>query len=149
MRAADGSEYPEAAAWAVDLLPRRVRAGEPEEKTIGYADGEVGQPFTSGNDGVWSPVIEQRLRDSGERVDVARRLRSHVELKIAAMMGQRGRVHSEAVINHAPCGSQRGEDYRGCHGTLATMLPEGATLTVHGTQQDGTYYSHTYRSTRD
>lgn len=145
VRAADGSEYPAAAAWAADVLPRRVRAGEPGEKTTGYADGEIGQPFTSGNDAAWSPAIEQRLRTSGEAVDVARRLKSHVELKIAAMMRARGRTHSEAVINHVPCGSQRGEDYRGCHDTLSAFLPEGATLTVHGTTQEGTPETHTYR----
>lgn len=145
VRAADGSEYPAAAAWAADVLPRRVRAGEPGEKTTGYADGEIGQPFTSGNDAAWSPAIEQRLRSSGEAVDVARRLKSHVELKIAAMMRTRGRTHSEAVINHVPCGSQRGEDYRGCHDTLSAFLPEGATLTVHGTTQEGTPETHTYR----
>lgn len=145
VRAADGSEYPAAAAWAADALPRRVRAREPNEKTTGYADGEIGQPFTSGNDAVWSPVIEQRLRNSGEHIDVARRLKSHVELKIAAMMLARGRTHSEAAINHVPCGSQLGANYRGCHDTLSSFLPEGATLTVHGTTQDGKPYSHTYR----
>lgn len=127
----------------------RVAASGPrpraEREDHRYADGEIGQPFTSGNDAVWSPVIEQRLRSSGEAVDVARRLKSHVELKIAAMMLARGRRHSEAVINHVPCGSQRGEDYRGCHEALSAFLPEGATLTVHGTTQEGKHYSHTYR----
>jgi hypothetical protein len=31
----DGSYYPAAAAWAVDLLPRRVREGEERERTVG------------------------------------------------------------------------------------------------------------------
>ncbi|MGH3932872.1 MAG: hypothetical protein ACRDTF_23190, partial [Pseudonocardiaceae bacterium] len=31
----DGSYYPVAAGWAVDLLPRRVREGEERERTVG------------------------------------------------------------------------------------------------------------------
>jgi len=70
-------------------------------------------------------------------------LRSHVELKVAAMMIVQGRRHCELTINHAPCGSQP-QQIRGCHQVLGPYLPRGYTLVVHGTTQQGKPYSHTY-----
>lgn len=142
----DGSKYPPDAAWAADIMPPRVKTGQPNQKTIGYADRELNQPFTSGNDQEWSPRVQQRLRERGIPLDMARRLKSHVELKVAARMIERGQTHSELVINHVPCGSQQGTT-GGCHAALDKFLPEGTTLTVHGTTPQGTPYSHTYRGT--
>ena len=141
----DGSQYPAAAGWAADIMPPRVRRGQPQQRTIGYTDGQLEQ-FTSGNDQTWSPYVQERLREHGTPLDVARRLKSHVELKVAARMVQRGQTHSDLVINHVPCGSEQG-DAGGCHDTLRSFLPEGTTLTVHGTTQQGNPYSHTYRGT--
>lgn len=71
-------------------------------------------------------------------------LSSHVEMKVAASMLQRGKQHSELVINHAPCGSQPHQQYSGCDQELERFLPEGRSLTVHGTTQQGKWFSHTY-----
>lgn len=143
VRAPDGSRYPAAAAWCVDELPRRVRELQPREKTIGYVDGAL-IPFTSGIDGTWSPSIVRRLTELGVRRLKADYLRAHVEMKVATMMIQEGRRHSELTINHVPCGSQP-RQRNGCHQILELYLPRGCTLTVHGTTQQGEPFSHTYR----
>ncbi|WP_139273997.1 DddA-like double-stranded DNA deaminase toxin [Saccharopolyspora flava] len=142
MTAPDGSRYPRAVGWAVDVMPRRVREGQ-GDRTVGYADGAVGQPFTSGHDQTWTPLILERARAVGLPARFAGLLGSHVEMKVATAMIQRGRRHSELVINHVPCGSQAGQR-PGCHQALEKYLPEGHTLTVHGTTQGGEPYSHTY-----
>ncbi|MCP2255217.1 SCP1.201-like deaminase [Prauserella aidingensis] len=143
--AADGSRYPAAAGWCADMLPRRVREGQAGERTTGYADGSL-TPFRSGNDDTWSPAIRQRIVELGLPARRASFLASHVEMKVATMMITTGRRHSELVINHVPCGSQP-RQASGCHQYLARYLPEGYSLTVRGTTQDGTPYSHTYEGT--
>ncbi|MBB5159912.1 hypothetical protein BJ970_007512 [Saccharopolyspora phatthalungensis] len=137
----DGSEYPAAAAWAVDEgLPPRVQrgAGSP---TVGYVRVN-GLPtrVQSGADG-FSDMVDQRLQEIGVRRPLD--LRRHVEMKIAAMMTRTGDQHQEVVINHAPCGSEPGQT-RGCHDMLERFLPRGRSMTVHGTTADGKPFSHTY-----
>ncbi|QIZ33485.1 DddA-like double-stranded DNA deaminase toxin [Saccharopolyspora sp. ASAGF58] len=137
----DGSEYPGAAAWAVDEgLPPRVQrgAGSP---TVGYVRVN-GLPtrVQSGADG-FSDTVDQRLREIGVRRPFD--LRRHVEMKIAAMMTRTGDQHQEVVINHAPCGSEPGQT-RGCHDMLERFLPRGRSMTVYGTTADGKPFSHTY-----
>ncbi|PKW15324.1 DddA-like double-stranded DNA deaminase toxin [Saccharopolyspora spinosa] len=117
----DGSEYPAAAAWAVDEgLPPRVQrgAGSP---TVGYVRVN-GLPtrVQSGADG-FSDMVDQRLQEIGVRRPLD--LRRHVEMKVAAMMTRTGDQHQEVVINHAPCGSEPGQTRgamtclnRSCHG---------------------------------
>jgi hypothetical protein len=144
VQARDGSHYPAAAEWCVDLLPRRVREREPGEKTCGYVDGRL-TPFISGRDGGWTPKIEDRFAElkivTKEFGDV---VKSHVEMKVATMMIHEQRQHSELVINHAPCGSQPGKP-PGCDQVLEPYLPKGYTLTVHGTTQQGEPFSKTYK----
>lgn len=140
----DGSYYPAAAAWAVDLLPRRVREGEERERTVGQvmlAGTSVGQ-MTSGRDGTWTSDIQRRLRELGIRVRI--RLENHVEMKVAHMMIHGGSQTGEVVINHVPCGSLPRQAI-GCHQVLERYLPSGYTLTVHGTTQQGRPFSWTYR----
>jgi Double-stranded DNA deaminase toxin A len=140
----DGSYYPAAAAWAVDLLPRRVREGEERERTVGQvmlAGTSVGQ-MTSGRDGTWTSDVQRRLRELGSRVRI--RLENHVEMKVAHMMIYAGSQTGEVVINHVPCGSLP-QQAIGCHQVLERYLPSGYTLTVHGTTQQGQPFSWTYR----
>jgi hypothetical protein len=140
----DGSRYPAGAAWAVSDLPRRVRAGTADERTVGrlMIGGRDMHTMTSGRDGTWSQDVLARLNELGIRSTL--RLESHVEMKVAQLMIQLGERQGEVVINHAPCGSQR-PLRRGCHQALARYLPIGYTLTVHGTTQDGRPFSHTYQ----
>ncbi|HEX3784001.1 MAG TPA: DddA-like double-stranded DNA deaminase toxin [Pseudonocardiaceae bacterium] len=144
VQARDGSRYPAAAEWCVDLLPRRVRERQPGEKTCGYVDGRL-TPFISGRDGGWTPKIEDRFAKlqivTREFADV---VKSHVEMKVATMMIEEQRQHSELVINHSTCGSQPGRS-PGCDQVLEPYLPKGYTLTVHGTTQQGEPFSKTYR----
>jgi hypothetical protein len=140
----DDSRYPTAAAWAVPDLPRRVREGVPNERTIGrvLVGGRDLHTMTSGRDGTWTPEIRNRLAKLGIRTML--RLENHVEMKVAQLMIQLGERAGEVVINHAPCGSQR-PMRSGCHQVLARYLPQGYTLTVHGTTQAGLPFSHTYK----
>ncbi|MFC5054315.1 DddA-like double-stranded DNA deaminase toxin [Saccharothrix xinjiangensis] len=141
----DGSHYPVSAAWAVDLLPRRVRSGQPGEVTVGQVminDRELGA-LSSGNDGTWSPAIRRRMTALGIRTAI--KLDRHVEMKVAQMMVQTGATHGEVVINHSPCGSPPlPMTDNGCHQILPRYLRRGTTLTVHGTTQDGEPFSETY-----
>jgi hypothetical protein len=64
---------------------------------------------------------------------------SHVETKIAVHMRQEGIRDVTVVTNHQPC-----EGPLGCDTLLPRVLPEGSTLTVYGTTQDGRHTKHTY-----
>ena len=144
VQAQDGSRYPLAAAWCIDLLPRRVREGEPGEKTYGYVDRSFGM-FVSGLDGTWTTFIQRRLDDLRfGKPAVIRIVRAHVEMKVATMMIQEGRRSVQLVINHVPCGSQFGQR-TGCHQVLEAYLPEEYALTVLGTTQQGEPFAKTYR----
>ena len=140
----DGSYYPADAAWAVDLLPRRVREGEEREQTVGQVvlAGTFSGQMTSGRDGTWTPEIQRRLWALGIRVRM--RLENHVEMKVAQMMINTGSQTGEVVINHVPCGV-RPRQAIGCHQVLERYLPSGYTLTVHGTTQQGRPFSWTYK----
>lgn len=141
----DGSYYPANAAWAVDLLPRRVREGEEREQTVGrvvLAGTFFFGQMTSGRDGTWTPEIQRRLPALGIRVRM--RLENHVEMKVAQMMINTGNPTGEVVINHVPCGV-RPQQAIGCHQMLERYLPSGYTLTVHGTTQQGLPFSWSYR----
>ncbi|MGP4016851.1 DddA-like double-stranded DNA deaminase toxin [Saccharopolyspora sp. 5N708] len=142
--ASDGSHYPQEAAPVIDVLPRRVREKEAAEKTVGYVDGSVTNRFTSGRDQTWTPAILARARSVGLAPRLAAFVSSHVEMKVAAMMLQRGQRHSELVINHVPCGSQPNQP-TGCDQVIERFLPAGYTLTVHGTTQTGRPFSKTYK----
>lgn len=56
------------------------------------------------------------------------RAAADVELKIAAEMRDSGITDAPVVINNVPCKGQTS-----CDDLLGVVLPEGSTLTVHGT----------------
>ncbi|MEU3625360.1 hypothetical protein BS329_30635 [Amycolatopsis coloradensis] len=58
-----------------------------------------------------------------------------VELKIAAEMRDSGITDATVVINNVPCKGQAC-----CDDLLGVVLPEGSTLTVHGTGGFTTVY---------
>ena len=138
----DGSRYPEQAAWCADVLPPRVKRGA-QQRTVGYADGSYNR-FTSGRDGTYSPQIRQGLIDAGFYPDSADFLSSHVEMKAATDMIMQGKSESELVINNRPC-QAAGPMLPGCDEALERYLPEGYTLTVHGTTQEGEPFTRVYR----
>lgn len=142
VQARDGSYYPLAAAWCVDLLPARVREGQ-GDKTVGYVNARL-TPFVSGRDGSWTPMVERRLERLRFAEDLADFISSHVEMKVAIMMITCGMRVAELVINHMPCGS-RPDQRTGCHQVLEHCLPRGYTLVVHGTTQRGEPFTATYQ----
>ncbi|MFD9891382.1 DddA-like double-stranded DNA deaminase toxin [Amycolatopsis sp. NPDC059027] len=136
----DGSRYPVGAAWAVSMLPPRVRGRK--QRTVGYAkiNGRVIPASFSSRPDAWADTAGHRLRERG----LPDYLRFHVEIKLAALMIDTRATEAEVVINHAPCGSEPGTG-GGCHETLEEFLPEGYKLTVHGSTANGEPFSHTYR----
>ena len=121
-----------------------MREGEYGEKTHGYVDGAL-DVFISGLDGTWTALVEQRLADLRVTTSlVVKRVRSHVEMKVATMMILESRSRTQLVINHVPCGSQPGQ-LTGCHQLLGPYLPLGYALTVLGTTQRGEPFAKTYR----
>lgn len=82
VRAADGSDYPAAAAWAVPELPARVQGKR--DKAVGRIkiNGRaLPVPVESGMD-TWSDRAGERMRSLG----TPEYLRSHVEMKLATLM---------------------------------------------------------------
>ncbi|PXY16670.1 hypothetical protein BAY59_38255 [Prauserella coralliicola] len=112
---------------------------------MGFADGSL-VPLTSGQDGTWTPAIRQRLTELGFPNQTARRLGNHVELKVAAKMLLEGSTHSEVTINNEPCRA-RSRMLLGGQEVLPRYLPEGHTLTVHGTSQRCEPFTETYEGT--
>jgi len=86
-------------------------------------------------------ATQQYLQENGMGQTV---IGSHVETKVAVHMRQEGIQDVTVVINHQPC-----EGPLGCDTLLPRVLPEGSTLTVYGTAQDGTHTKHTYTGRQD
>ncbi|QXV57347.1 hypothetical protein CVV72_10205 [Amycolatopsis sp. TNS106] len=108
-------------------LPGPVTRGR-GVKTQGrwFAPGKTMAPISSGRD-KYTEQVNQVLADAGcpyVPVTVA----ADVELKIAAEMRDKGITEATVVINNTPC-----EGPASCDALLGVVLPEGSTLTVHGT----------------
>ncbi|WP_352243197.1 DddA-like double-stranded DNA deaminase toxin [Lentzea sp. NBRC 105346] len=84
-----------------------------------------------------SRAADERLRRLGLRMRAAKT--SDVEMKVAARMIRAGVQHATVLINNTPC---RGR--LSCDTLVPIMLPEGATLTVHGVNEDGTLFRKRY-----
>lgn len=139
--APDGSEYPVEAAGVLPLLEPRVEVGS-GRPTVGH--GTIGgRPIgemRSGRDGL-SERIEERVRAVGIRT--RRALGNHVEMKLASLLVDSQTREGTIVINNAPCGSEPGS-FPGCEQYLDRFLPQGYSLTVHGTTAQGKKFSQTY-----
>ena len=108
----------------LDKLPNRARDG----KTRGFRLG--GDPDTpelvSGHDD-----YQQKARDFifdrklGPKPYHRLAIESHVEVKFAIMMRERGLTNETIVINNIPC-----DIPYGCKRYLSDILPPGARLTV-------------------
>lgn len=99
------------------------------------------KPITSGTrDDLYEPT-QRYLQEHGMGQTV---IGSHVETKVAVHMRQEDIQDVTVVINHQPC-----EGPLGCDTLLPRVLPEGSTLTVYGTAQDGTHTKHTYTGRQD
>lgn len=68
---------------------------------------------------------------------------SHVETKLAVHMATAGLTNVTVTINNTPCAGPLG-----CDTMLPVVLPDGATLTVYGTNEDGTPAVNTYTGRR-
>ncbi|MBP2338727.1 hypothetical protein JOF41_004905 [Saccharothrix coeruleofusca] len=111
-------------------LPPPVMPGT-GQKTCGYllgADGTA-QPVVSGRDDD-AAEADRRLRDMGMPRKSART--GDVEIKLAARMVRDGVRHATVLINNEPCAGPFG-----CDTLVPILLPEGATITVHGTTEQG------------
>ncbi|SDD25221.1 DddA-like double-stranded DNA deaminase toxin [Actinokineospora iranica] len=154
-QARDGAHYPPQTHWRARLMPDRHKKDGTRGKTVGWIHGDNWPtptsteeiPVISGRHDQWFHVAEEGLLRNGHEIENSRFLASHVEIKVATMMIHTGRRHVEISINHAPCADKKrryGLPYPGCDTTLPRYLPAGATLTVHGTTEDGKPYTRTY-----
>ncbi|MGW6929571.1 DddA-like double-stranded DNA deaminase toxin [Lentzea sp. NPDC054927] len=119
-------------------LPPPMKSTDSGRKTHGRWIGPdgVAQPIVSGVDDD-SRAADQRLRQLGIPMRPAKA--SDVEMKVAARMVRDGMTHATVLINNTPC---RGR--LGCDTLVPIMLPDGATLTVHGVNEDGTLFRKRY-----
>ena len=111
-------------------LPPPVVAGT-GQKTRGYwigADGTA-QPVVSGRDDD-ADEADARLRDMGMPRKSAKT--GDVEIKLATRMVREGIRHATILINNEPCIGPFG-----CDTLVPALLPEGASLTVYGTDEQG------------
>lgn len=118
-------------------LPPPVARGT-GQKTHGRwigPDGTVEQ-MVSGRDDDWR-LAEERLKQLGMPFRSTKT--SDVEMKVAARMAERGIKHAVVVINWTPC-----KGPFGCDTLVPVLLPEGATLTVHGVAANGTRFRKRY-----
>ncbi|GAA2696392.1 MULTISPECIES: DddA-like double-stranded DNA deaminase toxin [Actinosynnema] len=101
------------------------------QKTHGRWIGPDGQarPIVSGRDDK-SVLVNPQLVEKGIP-DLVQRS-SDVEMKLAAHMVAKGIRHATVVINHEPCKGKYN-----CDTLVPIILPEGSTLTVHGTNAGG------------
>jgi SCP1.201-like deaminase len=81
-------------------------------------------PLKSGYDGP-----SKQLPTDRSTPGMHNNIKSHVEAHAAATMRLEGIQDATLYINRIPCTDERPP---GCHFMLERMLPEGATLTVHG-----------------
>ena len=138
---ASPSKISEKDAWGLfRKLPVRVERRGYREKTRGLwrdADGSD-VPLISGIDRYRELAdrlaLEKNLGDPPHSLAIS----SHVEIKFALMMRDRGLKHEAIAVNKKPCDGDLG-----CGQMLGRFLPQGGTLTVYGPAG----FKQTYRST--
>lgn len=111
-----------------ELPERATGRGAKGVKTSGrwFAPGKTTSAVTSGIDN-YTDQVNSTLKEAGcpyEPVTAA----ADVELKIAAEMREKGITEATVVINNVPC-----EGPASCDSLLGVVLPEGSSMTVHGT----------------
>ncbi|MBB5954736.1 hypothetical protein FHS29_001306 [Saccharothrix tamanrassetensis] len=113
----------------------RVSSGQKTHGRWIRPDGTV-EPIVSGRDAD-ADSADERL----EKLDMPGRAAraADVEMKLAARMVREGIRHATVVINYTPC---RGRF--GCDTLVPIVLPEGATLTVHGVTPEGQPFRKRY-----
>jgi hypothetical protein len=101
------------------------------QRTVGQWIGPDGhaEPIQSGWDEK-SDLVQDQLARLGLPEGTTRK--GDVEMKLAAYMVAKGITHAEVVINNVPCKVENG-----CAKLVPVLLPEGSSLTVHGTDQKG------------
>lgn len=119
-------------------LPPPIKDTDSGRKTHGRWIGPDGTalPIVSGKDDDSKAADEQlrRLGIPGRSMKTA-----DVEMKLAAHMARNGIRHATVLINNVPCWGRFG-----CDTLVPVLLPEGATLTVHGVTPQGTRFRKRY-----
>ncbi len=135
------AEPAEVQAARASLPPPVVKGTRTRTHGSWFSAGEPPSSITSGTaDGLYANT-QAYLEEHGMGRTV---IGSHVETKLAVHMRQEDLRDVTVALNHRPC-----EGRFGCDTLLPQVLPEGATLTVYGVEQDGTPTKHTYIGRRD
>lgn len=115
-------------------LPVRVERKGHREKTRGLWRGRDGTEsgLVSGVDPYRAQADELAKAKKIGDVPHALAITSHVEVKFAMFMRERGLLHETIVINNEVC-----EGDASCRELLGRFLPPGGTLTVFGPTEDG------------
>ncbi|RLK60074.1 DddA-like double-stranded DNA deaminase toxin [Actinokineospora cianjurensis] len=135
-----GDRYPDRVNPYHDALPVRVVRGK-KMQIVGLVqlDGRDFGAITATRSDSWADSVARRLAELGGNMN----LFNHVEMKTVAMMLETGAKHGQVIMNHAPCGSERGHP-PGCEQALPSFIPAGRSLTVLGTDAQGNPFERTY-----
>jgi hypothetical protein len=139
-----GDRYPEGAVPYSDDLPPRVRARLRNSPMTGHIEigGRSYGTLTATTQDHWTRDAVQRVRLLGFSF-AEMRLANHVEMKAVVIMIQNGATDGRVIINHSPCGSEPGAA-GGCDSLLPHFIPAGSTLTVMGTDANGSSFLRSY-----
>ncbi|MGW1340222.1 DddA-like double-stranded DNA deaminase toxin [Kribbella sp. NPDC002412] len=129
---------PDTVEGILQRLPVRDESKATPDKTRGLwidSDGNE-EELVSGYDRYSADADEYVTREKLVPPPHSLRIASHVEIKFAMMMRERGLTNETIVINNRPCRRPWG-----CNVLLPYFLPKGTSLTVY--DQDG--FGKTYR----
>ncbi|OLT38661.1 hypothetical protein BJF85_08090 [Saccharomonospora sp. CUA-673] len=124
-------------------LPPRVGSDSVRRKTHGrWWSSSGGEPaaLTSGRDEA-ARRVDERFAQMDAPWPIA--ASADVEMKLAQYMADNNITEATVVINNRPC-----QGALSCDNLLSVLLPTGSSLTVYGTEPDGTPFKQTYRGGR-
>lgn len=118
---------------------RRLPPRQPRDKTRGLWTGSDGtdSPLVSGKGDPYHLAADEHAKKLGIGPLMTT---SHVEIKFAMFMRERGLTSESIVINNIPCN----DGPLSCESVLKDFLPEGSKLTVYGPD-----FQHTYEARKE
>lgn len=145
-----GDNYCAEAGIIAAGLPKRVTPNHDERTAaIVYINGRIIPGMISGGPERRDDNTRRAadlLHDAGFQPGAVEFLKYHAEIKVFAMLQERGVHNAQIAINYTPCGVERdqGKDIA-CDKALARLATRyGLTLTVYGTYQNNQPFKKVY-----